>query len=146
MRGLLFLAIVSALGALTALWAFGDVSRQVGDGTATRREPAPDAAAPAPAPPARPPEDVRQFLARYGPPPEDRTTERDVPRPRFVSRILTYRAERVRATYLTDAPFGTPPAYRRWKLAGYTDPVLNQPIDPEEADRRLVGAGRGVSP
>jgi hypothetical protein len=146
MRGLLFLAVVSALGALTALLAFGDVSRQVGGGTVSRPEPAPAPAVPAPAPPARPPEDLKQFLARYGPPPEDRTTEKDVPRPRFVSRILTYRAERVRATYLTDAPFGTPPAYRRWKLAGYTDPVLNEPIDPEEADRRLSAGGRGGPP
>jgi hypothetical protein len=69
-----------------------------------------------------------------------------VPRPRVVSRILTYRDEGVRATYRADAPFGAPPAVRRWKLAGYADPASGEPLDPDAAGRRMVSGGRGGAP
>jgi hypothetical protein len=150
MRVIRFVAFgVTAFGVLTSLLNLGEVARRVGEKPARGPAPVAEVRAPAPPPPlpaltAKAQDDPMLFMARYGPPSEDRSTEKDVPRPRVVSRILTYRAERVRATYRVDSPFGASRSQRRWKLTGYTDPVLNEPLDAEEVERRM--AGRGVPP
>lgn len=87
-------------------------------------------------------DDVSVFISKYGPPDKEDTTERDQPRPPIVSRWLDYEPERVRALYYADVPVGTPPPYSHWKLAGFTDPVANVALSPEEVVRRMEGRKR----
>jgi len=86
-------------------------------------------------------DDLTHFVARYGEPDEDRTSAYDNPRPLIPSRILTYKSERVRALYVPKNAEGNPKSWL-WKLAGFTDPVAEVAITPEEVVRRMAGRER----
>jgi hypothetical protein len=89
----------------------------------------------------RPRDDVDVFIAKYGPPDREETTEHDSPRPPIVSRFLIYEAERVRAAYVPDGKAGDPPPYK-WKLVGFQDSQDNSVLKPAEAVERLKNRNR----
>jgi hypothetical protein len=92
--------------------------------------------------PAQPRDDVELFIAKYGPPDREDSTQHDSPRPPIVTRFLIYDAERVRAVYVPDAKVGTPPPYRRWKLMGFQDSQDNSVIRVADVDERLKNRKR----
>ena len=81
--------------------------------------------------------DPAEIVAKYGKPDLVKSTEYDKPRPPFVTRMLEYKKERVRFALLANAPIGTPPPYKSWKLIGTQDPKDNSVISADEAERRL---------
>src|SRR5207247_662522 len=50
--------------------------------------------------PTRERDDVDLLISKYGPPDSQDSTDHDVPRPLFPTRLLVYEAEHVRAVYL----------------------------------------------
>jgi predicted Zn finger-like uncharacterized protein len=100
-------------------------------------------------PPAAPVEraahdDLTRLINRYGAPDEDESTAYDRPRPPIVTRIVTYRKERVRAVFVPDgeARMNTPPPYSHWKLVGFTDPVAEKALSAGEASSRLAARSK----
>jgi len=87
-------------------------------------------------------DDLSLFIANYGSPDEQDSTENDHPRPPIVTKWIVYRKEHVRATYLPDANFGDPPPYDRWKLIAFQDTRTNGVLRPTEVARRLRGRER----
>ena len=88
---------------------------------------------------ARRDDDLQLWLRRFSQADEDDSTLNDTPRPLFVTRVLTYKQERVRAVYRADARIGEPiPHDMRWKLVGFTDPTTNTAVDSEEAVKRML--------
>lgn len=81
--------------------------------------------------------DPSDIVAKYGKPDSVQSTEHDKPRPPLVTRMLEYKKERVRFALLADAPVGSPPPYKSWRLIGTQDPIDNAVISAEEAERRL---------
>jgi hypothetical protein len=90
------------------------------------------------------PKTLAVTLDRYGPPDQDYSAEDETPRPPMVTRLLTYRAERVRLIYMpTDFTFGMPPPYRNgWVLVSALDHLASKAISSQEAARRLAGRAR----
>lgn len=78
-----------------------------------------------------------EIIAKYGKPDRTRSTEYDNPRPPFVTRMLEYKKEHVRFTFLPTATIGSPPPYKSWYLLGTQDPRDNSVIAAEEAARRM---------
>jgi hypothetical protein len=74
-----------------------------------------------------------EITAKYGKPDRIQSTEYDKPRPPFVTRMLEYKKEHVRFTFLPTAPIGSPPPYKSWYLIGTQDLRDNPVISPEEA-------------
>jgi hypothetical protein len=83
-----------------------------------------------------PRDDYDATVGRFGPPDEDDSTDRDVPRPPIPTRWITYKKEHVRFIFVPDGKLGDPPPYR-WKLLGSTDPRTQRPISPSLAVQRL---------
>jgi hypothetical protein len=50
---------------------------------------------------------------------------------------MIYEKEGVRAVYVPDAPTGTPPPYKSWKLMGFQDQRTNEVLKPSEVVKRL---------
>jgi hypothetical protein len=88
----------------------------------------------------RPPpgDDAAYFIWKYGPPDLDESTDAEVPRPKIVTRWLTYKKERVRMIYSADAPPGSPPPYKGWKIMGALDGQHDQNLSPDEIARRMA--------
>ena len=82
--------------------------------------------------------DPNAVVAKYGKPDRIQSTEYDKPRPPQVTRMLEYRKESVRFMLVADAPVGSPPPYKSWKLMGLQDMRYNLAISQEEADKRLA--------
>lgn len=78
-----------------------------------------------------------EIVAKYGKPDRVESTEYDKPRPPFVTRMLIYKKEHVRFTFLPTAKIGTPPPYESWYLLGMQDPRDNSVISSEEAGQRM---------
>ncbi len=76
-------------------------------------------------------------IAKYGKPDRIDSTEYDRPRPPIVTRALEYRKERVRFVFFPDAPVGSPPPYRSWKLMGMQDTRDNSVLSAGEVTRRM---------
>lgn len=81
--------------------------------------------------------DPGEIISKYGKPDRMESTEYDKPRPPFVTRMLDYKKENVRFMLLANAPIGSPPPYKSWRLMGTTDIRENKVIEPAEAERRL---------
>ena len=82
--------------------------------------------------------DPNAVVAKYGKPDRIQSTEYDKPRPPQVTRMLEYRKESVRFMLVADAPIGSPPPYKTWKLMGLQDMRYNSVISQAEADKRLA--------
>lgn len=76
-------------------------------------------------------------IAKYGKPDAVESTEYDDPRPPFVTRMLTYRKERVRCVFLPDEPVGSPPPYKKWLFLGAQDARDNSVLKAEEVTARM---------
>lgn len=83
-----------------------------------------------------------EISAKYGKPDRIKSTEYDKPRPPFVTRMLEYKKENVRFSFLPTAPVGSPPPYASWYLLGTQDPRDNSVISAEEAARRMQGRSK----
>lgn len=81
-------------------------------------------------------------IAKYGKPDHVDSTEYDRPRPPIVTRMIEYRKERVRFVFFPDAPAGSPPPYRSWKLMGMQDPRDNSVLSASEVTRRMRSQAR----
>jgi len=81
-------------------------------------------------------------IAKYGKPDHVDSTEYDRPRPPIVTRMLEYRKERVRFVFFPDAPMGSPPPYRSWKLIGMQDTRDNSVLSANEVTRRMRSRAR----
>jgi len=78
-----------------------------------------------------------KVIAKYGTPDIIDSTEYDKPRPPFVTKWLTYQKENVKFIFIADAPMGSPPPYKKWKLLGVQDIHSNAMLDAEEMQRRM---------
>jgi hypothetical protein len=78
------------------------------------------------------------FIAKFGPPDAIETTENDNPRPIFVSKLLTYKRERVQFIFVADAKPGTSPPYQKWLLMGAIDTKKKTSLDPDVALKRMA--------
>lgn len=78
------------------------------------------------------------IIKKYGKPDAVYSAESEQPRPPLVTKSLTYKKENVRFTFLADAPMGSPPPYRKWKLLGMQDARTNAVIKAEEVERRMA--------
>jgi len=87
-------------------------------------------------------DDAAAWLSRCTPPESDTTTAYDKPRPAIVTRYLSYPSKSVKIILVANGPMGSPPPYSSWRLMGVADPSNNQPIEPEEALRRMGGSCR----
>ena len=87
-------------------------------------------------------DDAAAWLSRCAPPESDTTTAYDNPRPAIVTRFLSYPSKSVRIILVANGPMGSPPPYSSWRLMGVTDPGNNQPIEPNEALRRMGNSCR----
>ena len=81
--------------------------------------------------------DPSDVFAKYGKPDRIISTEYDKPRPPFVTRMSEYRKENVRIALLANAPIGSPPPYKSWRLIGFQDLKSNEVIAEAEANQRL---------
>ena len=96
--------------------------------------------------PCVPHDDLSQFICKYGKPDVDDSTAYDKPRPPIVTRVLTYKKQRVRAAYIpSGVSIGDPPPYKDWKLFGFQDPKTNAVLSPEEVARRMGKGEAGVT-
>jgi hypothetical protein len=82
------------------------------------------------------------FLAAYGPPEVEYSSETEVPRPLLIIRSLVYKPENVRAIFLPDAPVGASPPFKRWKLLGFQDDQTNEPLETSRVAELLAGRKR----
>jgi hypothetical protein len=78
-----------------------------------------------------------EIIAKYGKPDSTQSSEYEKPRPPLVTRMLEYKKERVRFTFLPTAKIGSPPPYKSWYLLGTQDPNDNAVISADEAARRM---------
>jgi hypothetical protein len=86
---------------------------------------------------AQPNDDLSLFISKFGQPDQITSSEHETPRPPIVTKQLIYKKENVRAIYVPDAPVGSPPPYKGWKLLGFQDHRTNQVLKAEEVVRRL---------
>ncbi len=82
--------------------------------------------------------DPGEIIAKFGKPDRIQSTEYDKPRPPMVTLMLEYRKEGVRFAFLADAPVGSPPPYKSWRLLGTQNPRDNKVLTAEEAERRML--------
>ena len=87
-------------------------------------------------------DDAETFTKRYGAPTLVDSTESQVPRPFFVTRILVYKRHGVKVWCIPDAPAGSPPPYPRWIIFRFVGIAENAPISPLEAHNRMTRKGR----
>ena len=81
---------------------------------------------------------IDTLIRRFGQPDADESTANDRPPRPFVTRILTYNEQRVRALYHANVEIGAPlPKSIDWRLIGFTDPEKNVGLSPDAAIRRL---------
>ena len=69
------------------------------------------------------------FLGAYGPPEAEFSSENEAPRPPPIVRALVYHPENVRVLFIPDAPVGTPPPFKRWKLLGFQNSETNEALE-----------------
>ena len=86
---------------------------------------------------APPHDDLSLFISKFGLPDIDKSSENEKPRPPIITRQMIYEKEGVRAVYVPDAPIGTPPPYKSWKLMGFQDQRTNEVLKPSEVVKRL---------
>jgi len=58
----------------------------------------------------------------------------------MVTKWLIYKKEKVKFWFMADAPMGSPPPYKNWKLIGVTDPKndnLLDSLEPQELKKRM---------
>lgn len=88
--------------------------------------------------------DAELLITRCGKPSLDDSTAYDKPRPPIPSRIVEYKAQRLRIFFLPggSARLGDPPPYK-WKLFSILDTRTKKAVSPTEAIRRMpCWAGR----
>jgi hypothetical protein len=87
-------------------------------------------------------DEAELLISNCGEPSKDDSTEYDQPRPIFPTRIIEYRAKKLRFIFAQGSgKVGDPPPYR-WKLFGATDmtsrdPSRARPVQPDEIARRM---------
>jgi hypothetical protein len=116
----------------------------IGMCTSSKQE-APQSGSTAPLPPIKfgVGDDLSAWLSRCDPPESDVSTAYDNPRPPIVTRSLSYPSKAVRVVFVPKGvSIGSPPPYAEWKLMGLTDPSSNQPIEADEALRRMGSSCR----
>jgi hypothetical protein len=94
-------------------------------------------------PPRSDPSSLDTFVARYGPPDADESTEHDVPRPPIVTRRIVYKRAGVAAVYVPNAPMNYAPPYDSWRLLGYQESITNKVLSLADVRHRMRAAGRG---
>jgi type IV secretory pathway VirB10-like protein len=84
-------------------------------------------------------DDLTHFVARYGKPDFDTSSEHEVPRPPMVTRRIVYRSENLRVVYLADVEPGSPPPYKgKWKFVGFQNNKTNEVVEPADAANLLA--------
>ena len=79
-----------------------------------------------------------------GTPDEDYSSENEAPRPRIVTRVMTYRSKHVRVVLmptLSRQPNASTPPYQSWTIVAFVDPDLSTyaRLSSREGFRRLLG-------
>lgn len=85
----------------------------------------------------QPYDDLTLFISKHGQPDQIKSSEYEEPRPPIVTKQIIYKKENVRAVYVPEAPIGSSPPYKKWKLLGFQDQRTNEVLDPNEVVRRL---------
>lgn len=85
----------------------------------------------------QPYDDLSLFVSKYGQPDQIKSSEYEKPRPPIVTKQLIYKKEKVRAVYVPEAPVGSPPPYKKWKLLGFQDNRTSKVLQPVEVVQRL---------
>lgn len=78
-----------------------------------------------------------QIISIYGKPDKIKSSEYDDPRPPLVTRMLEYKKEHVRFTFLSSEPIGKIPPHDDWLLIGTQDPSNNSVISIDVAKQRM---------
>jgi hypothetical protein len=78
-----------------------------------------------------------------GPPDEDHSSENEVPRPRIVTRVMTYRSKHVRVVLMptiSHHPNASTLPYQSWTIVAFVDPDLSTyaRLSRREGFRRLL--------
>jgi len=79
----------------------------------------------------------KDVIAKYGKPDSVRNAEFEKPRPPIVTQAMEYKRAGASVLLLADAPIGSPPPYKQWKLMGYQDAKTGGKISPAEFESRL---------
>lgn len=88
-------------------------------------------------------DEAADFIARFGHPDVDTSSDREQPRPPITTRVLTYNRARVRAMFRAELPFGSKASPAgRWKSIGYADPTSNTRLSESDAVSRLENRKR----
>jgi hypothetical protein len=84
------------------------------------------------------PDDAATLISKCGSPNVDDSTANDNPRPPLPVRMLEYKSENIRFSFIPggNVKLGTPPPYR-WKFLAVQDTETNQPIDIQIASKRM---------
>lgn len=84
-----------------------------------------------------PHDDLTHFIARFGHPDREISTEYDNPRPPIVTRFLIYEKENLRVVYRADIPVGSVSPIKNWKFVGFQNEMTDNVITPSEAIRMM---------
>ncbi len=81
--------------------------------------------------------DPDTVITAFGTPDTIGSTEYDKPRPLMVMKWFIYKKENVRIIFMADAPLGSPPPYKVWKLINVMDAPGKKELEPEEYRKRM---------
>jgi hypothetical protein len=78
------------------------------------------------------------MVAKYGRPErDDDSTQYHASRPLIVTRLIEYRVENVRISFVPTGKFGDLPPYAKWKVIGYIDIKTNTKLSSVAVAERL---------
>lgn len=100
-------------------------------------------ASPSQTPGQQKPDDVSEFVAKYGAPDSDTTSEFDG-RPLAMRRRLTYARQQVVMVFYPEATAKTPPPYSRWNFISMNDLRTGDPIHPRNWHARFGLPGNAL--
>lgn len=83
-------------------------------------------------------DDASRFIARFGKPDVDQSSEREQPRPPIVTRLLTYKKAKIRFAFVLGDG-------HQWKALGAIDLRTNKPVTLAVAEKRIKAASSGSS-
>lgn len=81
--------------------------------------------------------DPSEIVAKYGKPDRVQSSEKERPKPMFITRMMEYKKAGVRASLLAN---DKEPPYTHWKLMGFQDVKSNKVISLEEFESRIKAA------
>jgi hypothetical protein len=82
-----------------------------------------------------PPNDIDEFVDRYGPPTFEEQSSQDRLHPPMFTKWLDYEPEHLRVAFV--AATGEQTSVTRWILVSFVDSTRTQPISPNDAGLRL---------